>query len=299
MNTKKHSSLKWDIKQRLKLLEATAIWTGEMSSLILIQAFGISRAQATKDIALYQEICPKNLHYDASQKRYLTTDTFKPEFIEGTADEFFSLLKTTKQWDWDKDIISTELPLPSVQLVKPFTPSVNLSTLQKISRAIRLKENIGFLYHTMHKDKEPYTCVLSPNSLVYNGFRWHIRGFSHNNDHNNFRDFVLSRIHNPTNLSNNLEYVDNKKDEFWNTWIDISLSPSTKLTTAQQRIVAEDYGMSDDSITVSTRGALVQYFLISMGLDLKVNTDRIFNHSGLLQVNNKKELEPYLWPDKK
>lgn len=287
METSNQMPIKWEVRQRLTLLEATVLWTGELTTQVLIKAFGISRAQASKDLALYQKICPQNLQYDASKKRYLTTDDFIPNFITGTPDEYLRLTKLSLNSVMDEDSILTHLP--AVTLLEPATGTVNFSALQKITSAIRLKDNILFRYHTM-SDKPSYDCTLSPNTLVYNGYRWHIRGFSHN--HKEYRDFVLSRIEKPS-INKGFDYVDNKDDEDWNTWVYVKFSPHPDLNKVQKNIIADDFGMERNLKKVRIRGALVQYFLNLMSIN--INAREKPGYVAQIIIKNIEEIKPYLW----
>jgi hypothetical protein len=86
-------SLKWEQRQRLTLLEATVFWSGELSTNVLMECFGISRVQASKDLTLYQSLCPGNIRYDKFLKRYVIDGAFKPAFMTGTVGEFLQVLK--------------------------------------------------------------------------------------------------------------------------------------------------------------------------------------------------------------
>ena len=67
-------SIKWEQRQRLTLLEATVFWSGEFSTNVLMECFGISRVQASKDLTLYQSLCPGNIRYDKFLKRYVVDE---------------------------------------------------------------------------------------------------------------------------------------------------------------------------------------------------------------------------------
>lgn len=50
------------------------------------ERFGLEGAQATRDLALYSDfVSPGKVVYNKSEKRYLTTDKFKPLFQHSTA----------------------------------------------------------------------------------------------------------------------------------------------------------------------------------------------------------------------
>jgi hypothetical protein len=46
--------------------------------------------------------------------------------------------------------------------------------------------------------------------------------------------------------------------------------PDQRLSPEQQQIVANDYGMTDNSLLIQVRGALVQYLLQMMRIDMNV-----------------------------
>ena len=62
--------LKWDVRQRLKLLESTLLLSGWVRTQALTDTFGISRAQASKDFTVYQTLRPGHLVYNKSRKYY-------------------------------------------------------------------------------------------------------------------------------------------------------------------------------------------------------------------------------------
>ena len=85
-------TLKWDLRQRLKLLECTLLLTGWVRTQALTESFGISRAQASKDFAVYQSLAPDNLVYDRSRKRYQAGEAFRPVLLSGRTSEMLDLL---------------------------------------------------------------------------------------------------------------------------------------------------------------------------------------------------------------
>ena len=93
INPPLQQAIKWEQRQRLTLLEATVFWSGELSTQVLMDGFGISRVQASKDLTLYQALCPGNIRYDKFLKRYVLDAVFKPAFMSGTAGEFLQVLR--------------------------------------------------------------------------------------------------------------------------------------------------------------------------------------------------------------
>ena len=98
MNIKRNldRELKIDLYQRLRLIEMIALWEGRLTSNSMMQAFGIKRQQASKDITYYRTLCPENLEYDTKLKGYKTTEHFKAKYTDGTLDEYLKFLSFNK-----------------------------------------------------------------------------------------------------------------------------------------------------------------------------------------------------------
>jgi len=52
--TQDFTQVRWDLALRYRLIETIAWWEGRLTTRHLIQSFGISRQQASKDINLHQ-----------------------------------------------------------------------------------------------------------------------------------------------------------------------------------------------------------------------------------------------------
>jgi hypothetical protein len=124
--------IKWEQRQRLTLLEATVFWSGEFSTNISMACFGISRVQASKDLTLYQTLCPGNIRYDKYLKRYLVDESFKPGFMIGTAGEFLQVLKI-QQNRTGGAVMTLVKNLPEVDVLEPVFRQVNAAILQTVN----------------------------------------------------------------------------------------------------------------------------------------------------------------------
>lgn len=66
------TSVRWDLALRYRLIETIALWEGRLTTGHLMQSFGISRQQASKDINSYlAEYAPGNLDYDKRITRFV------------------------------------------------------------------------------------------------------------------------------------------------------------------------------------------------------------------------------------
>ncbi|MDZ4097123.1 MAG: hypothetical protein U1E13_00340, partial [Methylophilaceae bacterium] len=128
--------LKWDTRQRLALIEATVLWEGRITSSILMQQFGISRGQASKDFSLYHQLAEDNLLYDLNQKAYVASESFTPCFIRGTADEYLRLLEAGNYLGQSVVLPITPTGI-GVELLDPPQRKLNFQVLRLVHQAIR------------------------------------------------------------------------------------------------------------------------------------------------------------------
>ena len=104
--------VRWDLALRYRLIETVAWWEGRLTTGHLIQSFGISRQQASKDINTYiNEHAPRNLTYDKQRKGYVPSKQFKPLFIDDSASAYLHLLYQNNEraphiddWPWPTPI---------------------------------------------------------------------------------------------------------------------------------------------------------------------------------------------------
>lgn len=92
------SQVRWDLALRYRLIETVAWWEGRLTTGHLMQSFGISRQQASKDINTYIiEHASRNLTYDKQIKGYVPTRSFKPCFIDRSASAYLDLLSQNNE----------------------------------------------------------------------------------------------------------------------------------------------------------------------------------------------------------
>jgi predicted DNA-binding transcriptional regulator YafY len=256
---------RYDLLQRYRLIEIVALWEGKLNAGHLTQYFGIGRQQASKDINEYlSKVGPDNLVYNSSLKGYEPSANFTPKVTSGDADEYLQLIHR------NSDLLNTfedmtlgfdythKMPLPKYR-IRPVV-------LRQIVRACRDKQRLEVDYRSVNTpDKDGR--IIVPHSIVHSGMRWHVRAFCEKN--NDYRDFVLTRFYGtpePMGISKHTI----GQDESWNSIVNVCLTPDQRLSLEQQEIVANDYGMSDNRLLIQVRGALVQYLLQMMRIDMNV-----------------------------
>lgn len=285
INPSLQQSIKWEQRQRLTLLEATVFWSGEFFTNVLMDGFGISRVQASKDLTLYQSLCPGNIRYDKFLKRYVVDELFKPAFMTGTAGEFLQVLKV-QQDRAGSAVVTLVKNLPEVDVLEPVFRQVNAAVLQAVNQAIVAGKEVQVRYQSMSRP-EPALHRLCPHALVFDGLRWHARAFSYT--HHEFRDFVLARM-----LSAELTVsadVDTSEDVAWHEFVGVRIGAHPGLSATQKQAVEFDYGMEAGVLEQQVRAALVPYFLRVM----RINRDDLTRDAMVQQIVllNRDELDKY------
>jgi hypothetical protein len=279
-------SIKWEQRQRLTLLEATVFWSGEFSTNVLMESFGISHVQASKDLTLYQSLCPGNIRYDKFLKRYVAYEEFKPAFMTGKAWEFLLVLKV-QQDRTGGALVTLVKNLPVVDVLDPVFRQINPAVLQTVNQAIVAGKEVLVQYQSMSR-AGPVEHRLCPHALVFDGLRWHARAFSYT--HHDFRDFVLARM-----SSAELKFaaeVDASGDTAWHEFVSVRMGAHPGLSDAQKEAVEFDYGMVNGVLEHQVRAALLPYFLRTM----RIGPDDLTREAMVQQIVllNREELKEYL-----
>jgi hypothetical protein len=285
INPPLQQTIKWEQRQRLTLLEATVFWSGELSTQVLMDGFGISRVQASKDLTLYQSLCPGNIRYDKFLKRYVLDEAFKPAFMSGTAGEFLQVLRV-QQDQAGGAVVTLVGHLPMVDVIEPVFRQVNPLVLQIVNQAIIAGKEVRVRYQSMSR-AEPALHRLCPHALAFDGLRWHVRAFSYT--HHEFRDFVLARIH-AAEFSGFAD-VDADEDVAWQTFVPVRIGAHPGLSAMQKQAVEFDYGMASGVLEHKVRAALLPYFLRMM----RISHDDLAREAMAQQIVllNREELSQY------
>jgi hypothetical protein len=85
--------IRWGVEQRLEFIEFRLFWEGRVNRSDIIEVFGVSVPQGSKDLALYQEHAPGNVEYHKSAKRYATKG-FEPRFLRPDPNTYLSRLRS-------------------------------------------------------------------------------------------------------------------------------------------------------------------------------------------------------------
>lgn len=255
--------MRWGVEKRLEFIEFRLFWEGGINRSDIVDQFGVSVPQASKDLTLYEDKAPGNLHYDKSAKRYRAADNLNPVFSEPNAASYLAHLRSTDKPEvgasesWlaaapDHDA----MPLPHRR--------VQAAVLRDILMAIREGQSLEVFYQSMSANRPaPEWRRITPHALGNDGLRWHVRAFCHI-DHK-FKDFILSRCLKARELNSPAAASDD--DKLWRDHFAVALTPNPALSDSQQAVIAQDYEMKDGRAEVLVRKALLYYFQKRLRLD--------------------------------
>ncbi|MGY1953254.1 WYL domain-containing protein [Pseudomonas pergaminensis] len=280
--------VRWDLALRYRLIETVAWWEGRLTTGHLIQSFGISRQQASKDINTYiTDHAPRNLTYDKQLKGYVPSKHFQPRFIDDSASAYLHLLYQNNERA--PHIEGLALAYAHTKVLEVPDRTIRPQILRPLLKACREGLRLETDYVSL-ANPEPETRLIAPHTLVYTGMRWHVRAFCEKN--RKYRDFVLSRLRGEPEL---LGKSDNLigEDTVWETEVDLVITPDQRLSLPQRTIIETDFGMIDGQLVIPSRQALVKYVLQRFQIDPK-NLDHKPEAQQIV-VKNLQELKPWLY----
>ncbi|WP_374313580.1 WYL domain-containing protein [Dongia sp.] len=256
------TALKWGVERRLEFIEFRLFWEGSINRADLVEVFGVSVPQASKDLTLYQERAPGNMEYDTRAKRYVAAEQFVLRFLEPDPYVYLSQLRSVAEGavpahdSW----ISA---LPSADIALTPRRDIDIKVLRKILDACRESVSLDIFYQSMNQARpDPIWRRITPHAFGYDGFRWHARAYCHLE--HKFKDFLLPRV---------LEVgakgepgVTGEQDWLWNNYFDVIIGPHPALTASQKKVVAKDYGLDHGNGVLTVRYAMLFYVLKRLGL---------------------------------
>ena len=253
--------LNWNVEQRYEFIEFRVYWQGRINRGDLMEAFGISQQQASKDLTNYIEGRKTNLVYDKRLRTYLRGKNFKPRFLEPEASKYFAQLQAVEHGliDVGHSWISQ---FPAYGATPTPARGVRADTLRDVLAAIREPAALEVTYQSMSRP-EPSARWIEPHALAFDGFRWHARAFCQNDQV--FKDFLLSRI--VAVGEQGSVTAEPSADAAWYTDVMLEIGPHPDLSDNQRRAIEMDYGMEDGRAQIRVRRALLFYALKRLGLD--------------------------------
>ena len=248
-------------RDRLSFIELKIRFIGEIRRQDLISRFGIQVAAASRDLALYRELVPKNLDYDTKAKIYRYGKWFRP-FFEFSAERVLLWL-SRGYGDCAPERFRSIIPSDS----SGPRSVINLDTLSVVTRAIHQRKALDISYRSLTSGLTRRDFV--PFALADNGFRWHVRAFDRKRKI--FVDLVIARIADAEIVDGEIGDSETAaQDNQWNRIVDLEMVPHPANIQHPDTIGAE-YGMVDGVLKIPVRAALVGYLLQRWNVDCSAN----------------------------
>ena len=287
METRDNVVLSYQQQQIFRYIELRTLWEGRLTTGHLQELFSISRDSASKYINLYKESCPGNLTYDRSLKGHIPTSDFSPRYSQGTLEEYIH------------GFIGADMPgIPAYNSASCFPmqhfqrrPEPHI--VRPILSAITHNRRIDIAYTSVTNPDDDGR-IICPHSLIHDGTRWHVRAWCEKNQ--GFRDFVLSRIRDVWGVEGDSS-KSRDHDALWNTQLTLTIQPDIRLNAEQQRVIAEEYGMSLNANGIYERSYPVRAALLLYTLN-HLRIDRLRDNAEAQQIMLtqacQREITPYL-----
>ncbi|CAE6909022.1 MULTISPECIES: WYL domain-containing protein [Vibrio] len=244
-------------RDRIAHIDFTLLFKGEAVRADLVDRFSIAAAQATKDFTMYRELAPGNIEYDQKLKLHKRGQAFEPLFDY----DVVRTLATISQGYGDGFTGKVKPPLACEAPYHLNKPS--LSIVAKVTEAIHKGKALRITYVSLSSGET--TREIVPHTLVDNGLRWHVRGYDRK--HNEFRDFVLTRIKAAVVLEDSRlsETELETQDRQWNRFVELELVPHPRIEHSEA--IELDYGMTEGVMKVEIRAATAGYMLRLWNVD--------------------------------
>lgn len=243
-------------RERLAFLELRAFFTGELRRSDIEARFGIKPAASSRDLALYREIAPDNLEYDAVGRCYRPSPSFAPVF-EFNPDRVLAWLLQGFGDGLDLGLKQAAPCEGPGQLTRP-----DMQVLGSITRCLCAKRAARISYLSLSSGSKRREIV--PVALADNGLRWHVRAFDR--ERGRFGDFVLTRISKVQETEGEAEERELLgADEQWARMVEMELAPHPGVE--HPKAIEADYGMHDGVLRIKARAALAGYVLRRWNVD--------------------------------
>lgn len=262
-NSKEVEKLTFAQKQRLSFIDFSLLFKGSINRKELTEKFEMGMANATRDLALYRELVPENIDFDAKDRSYLQAKTFSPLFNYNSKQTLAKLAHEIS--DGFDGVLDIAFPVEAPhQLNVP-----DIFIVAKIVQAILKGKATSIIYTSLSSGSKAREIV--PHTIVDNGLRWHVRGFDRKSG--SFRDFVITRISKVTIKDNEVESFEEEiNDHQWVRMMDLSIVPHPNNVQYPQAIMM-DYGMENGVLELKVRAALVGYLLRRWNIDCSKGAD--------------------------
>lgn len=255
---------KWGTPHPNWLIELLLYWEGRINSRPITELFAVTRQTAGKWIKAYQIETGLTVDYNTSSKSFHAPIFHTPHYISGAIDEYLDWRQLGLFPNRSAETRATDAQVVSrIMMPRRFVaPEIMRPLIKALDSGTAADANYLSISGSAAQER-----ILYPHNFVKAANRWHVRAYCEHAQ--GFRDFVLSRFIS-VDLDGTPAIYTAKKDQAWNTLVEIILEPDQRLTTQQKAIIEHDYGMQNGQLVIATTGALVKYTLDDLQIKTKM-----------------------------
>jgi hypothetical protein len=224
----------------------------------LVTRFGIQAAAATRDIAQYKELAPRNMEYDTKGKVYVRGSWFRPAVrLSGRARSDLAVPGLRRRRAHSLEGHRRAGRHQPAGQGRPGDPVGSDARHPPRCCAVEVA------YRALSSGLT--TREIVPFALADSGLRWHVRAFDRRSGE--FRDFVLGRLDDARIVAGAVaDHEKPDQDIQWNRITELELVPHPANVQHPDTIEAE-YGMEGGVLKVRARAAMAGYLLRRWNVD--------------------------------
>lgn len=235
-------------RERLRYIEAAAYWRGYVNRQDIVEAFGLSLAQASADMQAYIAQNPAALAYDLRAKCYTWAARARPVLHKPDFAGALLLFGADSARE-----AAGAASVPSARFAFPCREAAP-AVQQAVFQATLAGEIVAIHYHSLDSG-EAAERRIAPRAFGFDGFRWHVRAWCF--EHGEYRDFVLGRIEKAAAPSPLLETL--PADTAWTREVTLLIRANPKLKPDTRRALELDFNMTGGALRFTVREALAFY----------------------------------------
>lgn len=267
-----------NIRDRLRYIEFSLLYKGEISRSDIMSKFNVKEATATRDIKSYSDLSNnKNCFFDSKTKKNRIKETFQQLYNLTDEEALFWLKQET--YPNQSSFITYRFKRLSLPEQKALAP---------ITTAIMNKLVVQIKYLSLNQGRETIRKII-PHSIMDDGLRTYIRAYDRVRE--NFITFSTSRIIESECLPEyQIEPIETQdKDTEWNEFIDLIIIPHPKLL--HKNIIEYEYKMIRGELKCTVRKAVAGYFLFAWSVDCSIGDIYLDHQTHHLYLKNIEQLK--------
>jgi hypothetical protein len=243
-------------QQRLRGMEVLLRWEGALDNARLREVFGVQAVQASRLLSSFLAAHGADVTRASPHAPIAPTEDFAPRYAGPSPDEYLGLVTAASPRD----------VAPFMEDLRLDLAPISSATFSLAAQACRGARGLRIHYRSLANPSGEERLVF-PHALVRAARRWHLRAWCVLRQ--DFRDFALGRI-SSASLEELAPPVEASSDKEWSSFSKLIVIAHPGLSSAQARLLQDEYLGGAVERTVTVRKALVSYTLQDLRLAVDV-----------------------------